>query len=87
MANFLIEAPHTDAECLAAMDEIVAERPRLLDEFNWGCFSGVHTGWANIEAESESAARNLLPNSQRDSWSVTEVTRFTEEQIRAEHEA
>ena len=87
MANFLVEAPHTGPECLAAMDEIVAERPNLLNDFSWGCFSGVHTGWASIEAESESAARNMLPKSQRDNWSVTEVTQFTEEQIRAEHEA
>ena len=86
MANYIVEAPHTDAQCLAAMDEIVAEAPRLLDDFDWGCFSGVHTGWANIEAESESALRTLLPSSQRDNWSVTEVNRFTEEQIRAEHE-
>lgn len=31
MANFLIEAPHTDAECLAAMDEIVAETPPFVE--------------------------------------------------------
>ena len=57
MANYMVEAPHTDAQCLAAMDEIVAEQPQLLAELSWGCMSGVHTGWANVEAESESAAR------------------------------
>ena len=87
MANYMVEAPHTDAQCLAAMDEIVAEQPQLLAELSWGCMSGVHTGWANVEAESESAVRSMLPASQRDSWGITKVEHFTEEQIRAEHEA
>ena len=87
MANYIIEAPHTDAECLAIMDEIVADRPRLLGEFSWGCWTGVHNGWANLEADSESAVRTMLPSSNSDNWSVTEVNVFTEEQVRAEHEA
>jgi hypothetical protein len=86
MANYMIEAPHTADECLAALDEIVAESPTLLGEFEWGCFSGVHNGWATITADSESAVRNRLPSSQQDNWRVTEVMTFTEEQIRAEHE-
>ena len=45
MANLLVEAPHTGPECLAVIDEIVAEKASLLDEFQWGCSSGVHTGW------------------------------------------
>jgi len=87
MAKYLVEAPHTKEECLKAVDEVLATGAEFLSKFEWGCFAGVHTGWALIEAESEAAARETLPASQRDSWSVTAVTRFTPEQIAAYHQS
>ena len=85
MAKYMIEAPHTDANCLEAVDEVLATGAELLDKFHWGCMSGVHEGWAVLEAESESVVRDMLPTSQRDKWRITEVTKFTPEQIQAEH--
>jgi hypothetical protein len=85
MATYLIEAPHTKEECLAAVDEVLATGTELLSKFEWGCFAGVHTGWAIVEAESESAARETLPASQRENWGVTAVTKFTPEQIAEYH--
>jgi len=86
MTKYMIEAPHTDADCLEALDEVLATGAELLDKFDWGCMAGVHTGWATVEAESESAVRDMLPAAQRDSWSITEVTKFTPEQIEAYHQ-
>ena len=83
MAKYMIEAPHTGAECLEALDEVLATGAELLGKFHWGCMAGVHNGWALVEAESESAVRDTLPAAQRDSWSITEVTKFTPEQIEA----
>ena len=86
MAKYMIEAPHTQEECLAALDEILATGPELLAQFQWGCMAGVHNGWALVEAESESAVRDMLPAAQRDRWSTTEVTKFTPDQIEAYHQ-
>lgn len=86
MAKYLVEAPHTKENCLQALDEVVAKDSRLLDKFDWGCFAGNHTGWAIIEGENEAAIRDTLPASQRDTWSVTAVTKFTPEQIAAYHQ-
>ena len=83
MAKYLVEAPHTPEQCLTALDQVVTTKPELLNEFQWGCMGGVHNGWAVLEADSESAARNLLPDSIREQGSVTEVTQFTPEQIEA----
>jgi hypothetical protein len=86
MANYLIKAPHTKEDCLEALDEVLAKDPGLLDEFHWGCMAGVHDGWALVEAESESAVRGRVPPSQRDKWSITQVTKFTADQIKAAHQ-
>ena len=85
MARYLIEAPHTKEECQTAVEEVLATGVELLAQFEWGCFAGVHNGWAFVEAESESTVRDTLPASQREKWSITEVTKFTPEQIEAYH--
>ena len=90
MAKYMIEAPHTAPECLQAVDEVLAAGSQFLEEFHWGCPAGVHNGWAVVEAESESAARNMGPTSQRGKWRITEVTKFTAEDIeqyKAAHQA
>ena len=86
MAKYMVEVPHTAEECLAALDDILAKGPQFLNEFHWGCMAGVHTGWGIVEAESESAARNMLPASGQGKARITEVTKFTPEQVKAAHE-
>lgn len=86
MAKYMVEAPHTKERCLEALDEVLATGPELLAEFHWGCPVGVHNGWAIVEGESESAVRDMLPASQREKWGITEVTKFTPEQIEAYHQ-
>jgi len=85
MARYLIEAPHTKEECLAAVKEVLATGVEFLAQFEWGCFAGVHNGWAFVEGESESAVRDMLPASQREKWNITEVTKITPDQIAAYH--
>jgi hypothetical protein len=86
MAKYLIEASHTKEECLHALDEVLESGSDLLGKFDWGCKAGVHTGWATLEAENESAVQAMLPPSQRGNWRVTEVVKFTPEQIQAAHQ-
>lgn len=83
--TFLLESKHTEAECLKALDEIAAENPKLLDKCWLGCGSGNHTGWATVEAQNESEARNQLPSSLRGNAKVTEVGKYTVEQIQSFH--
>jgi len=51
MAKYLIESPHTEEECLQALDETLEKGTDLLAKFDWGCMSGEHTGWAVVDAE------------------------------------
>ncbi len=85
MAKYMIESPHTEEGCQSALDEVLAIGPELLAKFDWGCMSGDHTGWAILEAASESAARNMLPAAQRINARVVKVSKFTPEQVRAAH--
>ena len=54
MPRFEVITPHNDAECLKALDEVVAHNPSLLQQFWFGCKSGDHTGFALMDAKSES---------------------------------
>ena len=86
MSRYLVESSHTPEQCLQALDDIVARAPGLLAKFDWGCMAGEHTGWAVIEAESTSRARELVPASAGESVRVVELNKFTPEQIRSFHQ-
>lgn len=81
----MVESKHTEAECLKALDDIVASNPKLLDKCWMGCATGNHTGWATIEAQNEAEARNQLPQSLRQTAKISEVGKFTVEQIQSYH--
>ncbi len=86
MAKYLVESPHTPEGCLSALDGFLAVGPEFLARFDFGCRTGEHTGWALLEAASESAARNMLPAGERIRARVVKVSKFTPEQIKAAHE-
>ena len=86
MAKYMIESPHSNKDCLKAMDEISAQGPQFLEKFDFGCGAGVHTGWAVVDAASESAAKNMLPSFLRGKAHVTAVNKYTPEQIKSFHE-
>jgi len=83
---YFVQLPHTPEECLKAMDEVVAKSSKLLAKVNWACMAGDHTGYAFVEAASESAVRDMLPASQRDKARIVKVNKFTAEQIKSFHE-
>ena len=83
--RYLVESSHTKEQCLRALDELLAKGPDLLNRFDFGCGSGVHTGWAVLEGRSESEVRDLLPTTIRDQAHIVEVGKFTPEQIRSFH--
>jgi hypothetical protein len=83
MDRYLIEAPHTEKNCLDLVDQVNAAG--FLTHFNWGCMSGVHTGWAIIEAESEAQARLAVPPLVRGHARVVKITTFTHAMLEAMH--
>lgn len=74
MDRFLIETPHRADDCLNVVELVHAQG--YLTHFDWGCLSGVHTGWAVIEAGSEAEARLAVPPLVRDKARVVKVTKF-----------
>ena len=85
MARYLIESQHTAEECLQVLDAILMMGADFVDRFDFGCKDGIHTCWAIVEAESESAARKMVPAFVRSRARIVKVSKFTPQQIRAAH--
>lgn len=85
MSRFLVESTHTAEECLRSLDEISARGNEALARFDFGCHSGVHTGWATIEAGTDTDARNVLPTFLRARARVVKVEKETVDQIKSYH--
>jgi hypothetical protein len=87
MASYQLESPHTDAECLRSLDEISAgtRGPELLKKMYFGCPFGVHIGWAVVDADSEAAAKEMLPSFLRSRAKAVKVSQYTSEQIKGFH--
>ena len=85
MARYLIESPHTPAECLKALDAMLEKGAATLAKYDWGCMEGVHTGWTTVEAANESAARDTLPSSLRSKARIVKLNKFTPKEIESFH--
>lgn len=90
METFLIETSHNEAECMAAMDEVIAtqgknkkKEPAMFTNTVWGCLSGDHRGWTTTKAATQEDALKVLPESMRASAKVVQVTKFTVKDIKA----
>jgi len=84
MSRYLIETPHTAKDCMKLIDWIEAQG--YLHNFEWGCMSGVHCGWAIVESDSEKQVQMMVPPILRDRARVIRLNKFTEEDTRAFHE-
>jgi hypothetical protein len=85
MERYLIITSHTPEQCLKALDEFEAMSPMLLAKTDWGCMAGDHTGYTIVQAQSEDAARQMLPEDVRMQAKVIRLNKFTAEQIRQFH--
>ena len=85
--RYLVESPHTPEECLRSLDEVLAMGRDRLAQCDFACAAGgVHTAWAIVDADSESAARNnWVPSFLRSKARIVEVGKFTPEQIESYH--
>jgi hypothetical protein len=85
MERYFIESPHTPQECLRALDEILEKGPGNLAKYEWGCMAGDHTGYAIVEARSESEVKETIPAFLGGKARVVKLNKFTPEQIRDFH--
>jgi len=83
MDRFLIETPHRAQDCLSVVQLLHARG--YLTHFDWGCESGVHTGWAVLEADSEAEARLVVPPLVRKQARVTKVSKLDSEALTQMH--
>ena len=74
MERYLIETPHREQDCLHLIQQVNAAG--YLVHFDWGCMSGVHSGWAIIEAENEAQAHLAVPPLVRGQARVTKLNKF-----------
>jgi hypothetical protein len=85
MERYLLITTHTPEQCLKVLDEFQATSPKLLARTDWGCMAGDHTGYSIVEAESEAAARQMLPEGVRMQARVVKLNKFTPDEIRQFH--
>ncbi len=83
MDRYLVESTHTDEDCLHALDLVVAHGH--ITHYDWGCESGVHTGWVIVEADSEDEALLSVPAMIRNKARAVKLTKFTPQIIQSFH--
>ncbi|MDR7602505.1 MAG: hypothetical protein QN172_08620 [Armatimonadota bacterium] len=85
MGHYRIETTHTPEQCLADLDTVLEQSPGLLQKLEWGCRTGVHMGWAVVEAPNASDTSRQVPPGMRSRTRVVGIQRFTPDEIRALH--
>jgi hypothetical protein len=86
MAKYMIEMPHTNAECLRAMDEISAQGKEFLAKTQFACGVEPHISFTLVDAENKQKAEAMVPKFLRAKAKVFEVETYTQDEIRAYHE-
>ena len=84
MDRYLVETNHNREDCLHILDQFVAYGH--ITHFEWGCESGVCTGWAILDAESEEQAMLSVPALLRNKSRAVKISKFTPELIQHFHE-
>lgn len=79
MDRYLVESPHTDHDCKLAMKLVLSMG--YLNNFDWGCKDGVHTGWAVIEAENAAQALGVVPAIVRNKARAIKLNKFEAEMV------
>jgi hypothetical protein len=79
LKRYLVESNHSAEECVHAIELVLAHG--FITHYDWGCEDGVHTGWAEIEADSKQEAMLSVPTALRPKARVVEIKKFTPEMI------
>ena len=74
MQRFLIESPHSAAQCDQTIQDLHAAG--YLHHFEWGCKDNDHTAWAIVDAESIEHAKQIVPWYLRDKARIVRLVKF-----------
>jgi len=85
MARYMIESPHTEEECLRALDEELEKGRDILGKFDFGCKVGDHTAYAIVDVKGKNDALNLVPFFLQNKARIVEVGKITPEMIKSFH--
>jgi len=85
MTTFLIKLPHTQEECLKAIDEVKASKPELLNKIEWGCMDNDHCGYLTVKAKGKDEALDQLTQTEQKNAQVVKVSKFSAKQIEDFH--
>ncbi len=83
MDRYLVESPHSEKDCRHVLTQVLSLG--FITHYNWGCESGVHTGWAIIEAENEAEALLTVPAFIRHQAKVTKLNLYTPDDFKSSH--
>lgn len=85
MKRYLIELTHNDehAECVRALEATERHGGHFVRSIDWGCLSGVHSGWLVVEVENDQQALQVVPPEFRKDARIVKLNRFSKEQILA----
>lgn len=84
MNKYLVESPHKPEDCLHVLDVVTALGH--VTHYDWGCESGIHTGWVIVDADSEEEALMSVPSIIRREARAIRLNKFTPEMIKQFHE-
>lgn len=88
MPTYVIEAPHTEEECMAAFEEFMAN-PRaqeLLSKTVAACEFGDHTMWTIADFDTPEDARKIVnQDSIQQKMRIQQVATMTPEEIKETH--
>jgi hypothetical protein len=82
---YFVQIPHTQAQCMAALDDMNSKGEATLSKFEYGCKSGDHTAYAFIEAASDADVKKMLPESALKEAKIKKVDKFTSSDIEKLH--
>jgi len=69
-------------ECLRILEAFVAAGSHYLTHAEWGCTDGDHRAWVMVEADSDDAARLMVPPVIRPNSRVVRLHKFTSDEIK-----
>jgi hypothetical protein len=84
MDTYMVESPHTEQECMQAMEQAVDKK--TIGKFEWGCMSGEHVGFAKVKAGSEEDAKKVVPDLVRRKARAVKVGKISARDLKKAHD-
>jgi hypothetical protein len=82
---YYVQVNHKPDQCLNDLLEMKTKGDAYLSNFEFGCMSGDHTGYAFLNGSSEADVRMMLPKDEQASAKIKKVDKFTSAQIEEIH--